>query len=306
MSSKTAVVFTATGEQGSSVVGSLLKAGWKVIALTRSFESESAKALKAKGAELAKADLNDPESYKPALKGADAAFVNADFWAIYGANKGDGEAAAKGETQQAKNAIQACVDAGIGHIVYSTLDGGLGAKHWDSKQAVSKWAVAHNLPVTNLYMTFYFSNITRAGLVTPKDDGSGSFVLGIPAPDGTVVPGVAPEQTGLWVEKILSSPGEYKGKDVHACSDVLSIADMAKTLSALSGKDVQPLHLPLEVFNSDGLKAKLGEELWDQWDLFVKRDLKRDPKASRALVQGSWDFQEWAAQNAQLKKVLGY
>jgi hypothetical protein len=211
-------------------------------------------------------------------------------WAIYGANKGDGEAAAKGETQQAKNAIQACVDAGIGHIVYSTLDGGLGAKHWDSKQAgewgvsawlgmwsllssiavflflcssapllipsplsppvhsslpavlisivhvdlsppscinplalsicsteppltspVSKWAVAHNLPVTNLYMTFYFSNITRAGLVTPKDDGSGSFVLGIPAPDGTVVPGVAPEQTGVWVEKILSSPGEYKG-----------------------------------------------------------------------------------------------
>lgn len=217
-------------------------------------------------------------------------------WAIYGANKGDGEAAAKGETQQAKNAIQACVDAGVGHIVYSTLDGGLGAKHWDSKQEgewawrrgracggflpllppsspplfvsssphvlipsslpssrppsvhsslpavfsqsfmstsasvwhnrlalsirpteppltspVSKWTVAHNLPVTNLYMTFYFSNITRAGLVTPKDDGSASFVLGIPAPDGTVVPGVAPEQTGLWVEKILENPGEYKG-----------------------------------------------------------------------------------------------
>lgn len=58
---------------------------------------------------------------------------------------------------------------------------------------------------------------------------------------------------------------------MHACSDVLSIADMAKTLSALSGKDVQPLHLPLEAFNSDGLKAKLGEELWDQWDLFVKQ-----------------------------------
>jgi hypothetical protein len=141
------------------------------------------------------------------------------------------------------------------------------------------------------------------------------------------------------------------GKDVYACSDVLSIADMAKTLSALSGKDVQPLHLPLEVFNSDGLKAKLGDELWDQWDLFVKQyvergtlhcpalfnpklsplitphvaladpfghtaipesrlmhrsDLKRDPKTSRALVQGSWDFKEWAAQNAQLKKVLGY
>jgi hypothetical protein len=62
-------------------------------------------------------------------------------WAIYGANKGDGEAAAKGETQQAKNAIQACVDAGIGHIVYSTLDGGLGAKHWDSKQA-GEWGVS--------------------------------------------------------------------------------------------------------------------------------------------------------------------
>jgi hypothetical protein len=74
---------------------------------------------------------------------------------------------------------------------------------------------------------------------------------------------------------------------VHACSDVLSIADMAKTLSALSGKDVQPLHLPLEVFNSDGLKAKLGEELWDQWDLFVKQYVESGTLHCPALLNPS-------------------
>jgi hypothetical protein len=55
-------------------------------------------------------------------------------WSIYKSNGFDGDAAKLGEEEQAKNAIQACVDAGIKHIVYSTLDGGLGAKHWDSKQ----------------------------------------------------------------------------------------------------------------------------------------------------------------------------
>jgi uncharacterized protein YbjT (DUF2867 family) len=43
MSGKTVVVFTATGEQGGSVARSLLEDGWKVIALTRNFESAAAK-----------------------------------------------------------------------------------------------------------------------------------------------------------------------------------------------------------------------------------------------------------------------
>jgi uncharacterized protein YbjT (DUF2867 family) len=41
--SKTAAVFTATGEQGSSVVDSLLKAGYKVTGFSRNTTSAKSK-----------------------------------------------------------------------------------------------------------------------------------------------------------------------------------------------------------------------------------------------------------------------
>jgi hypothetical protein len=60
------------------------------------------------------------------------------------------------------------------------------------------------------------------------------------------------------------------GKDVHAVTDVISIADMAQTLSELSGKKVTTLHLTKEAFNNAGFKEKIGEELWDNWNLFYQ------------------------------------
>jgi uncharacterized protein YbjT (DUF2867 family) len=56
-------VMGATGAQGSSVVDHALKAGvYKVRAVTRNPNSEKAKALAAKGAEVVQADVNDEES----------------------------------------------------------------------------------------------------------------------------------------------------------------------------------------------------------------------------------------------------
>ena len=54
-------------------------------------------------------------------------------WAFYTTNGYDAEAAKAGEIKHAQNAISAAVDAGVKHIVYSTLDGRLGCDHWDSK-----------------------------------------------------------------------------------------------------------------------------------------------------------------------------
>lgn len=56
-------VMGATGAQGGSVVDHALKAGvYKVRAVTRNPNSEKAKALAAKGAEVVQADVNDEES----------------------------------------------------------------------------------------------------------------------------------------------------------------------------------------------------------------------------------------------------
>lgn len=102
------VVFTVTGDQGSSVARYLLKdGGYEVIGIARNPESDKAKgmfllpmlpradaarhlflfgvpadsrdtALAKAGVKIAKGDLADPESYKSALQGAYGGYVNAD------------------------------------------------------------------------------------------------------------------------------------------------------------------------------------------------------------------------------------
>jgi hypothetical protein len=75
---------------------------------------------------------------------------------------------------------------------------------------VSDWVRKNKLPVTNLYMTFYFSGISRNNLCTA--DGDGTYTLGLPAPDQTVVPGVPVEQTGEWVAAALEEPEKWTGQ----------------------------------------------------------------------------------------------
>ena len=89
--SKSAAVFGATGDQGSSVVDALLADGWKVTGFTRDPSSSNAKSehstyqhqmliaeLSDKGVNVVKGDLDDPITYQDALKGQDAVFINAD------------------------------------------------------------------------------------------------------------------------------------------------------------------------------------------------------------------------------------
>ncbi len=69
MSRKLVVVFGATGNQGGSVVASLLKnKNYAVRAVTRNPDSDKAKALAARGAQVVAADLNDYKSVVKALE----------------------------------------------------------------------------------------------------------------------------------------------------------------------------------------------------------------------------------------------
>ena len=78
------VVFGATGTQGGAVVDALLssnpdvKATFTIRAVTRDPSSQAAQALKARVAEVAKADLSDRLSLQEALKGAEIVFAVTD------------------------------------------------------------------------------------------------------------------------------------------------------------------------------------------------------------------------------------
>lgn len=78
--SKLLVVFGATGNQGRSVVDSVLddpelSKRYKIRAVTRDPSKASAQELASKGAEVVQGDVDDEQSIKKCVEGADFAFI---------------------------------------------------------------------------------------------------------------------------------------------------------------------------------------------------------------------------------------
>lgn len=110
-------VFGATGAQGSGVINTVsaipsLKAKYALRAVTRDPGSAKAKALKEKGVEVVKGDLNNVESLKTAVKGSYGVFGMTDFWSIHSQEI---------EIQQGKNLFEAVKAEGVQHYVWSSL-----------------------------------------------------------------------------------------------------------------------------------------------------------------------------------------
>ena len=84
-SKKILVVFGATGNQGGSVINSVLNdpktaSEFKIRGITRDPSKPNAKALEAKGVECVAADINNKDQISAALKGAYAVFAVTNYW----------------------------------------------------------------------------------------------------------------------------------------------------------------------------------------------------------------------------------
>jgi uncharacterized protein YbjT (DUF2867 family) len=162
---KLIAVVGATGQQGGAVVRAL-QAGnqFKVRALTRN---------PAKHRELAdevvQADLNRPETLKPAFAGAHGVFLVTNFQE-HGAD----------ELKQATTAVRAAREAGVKHFIWSTLPdveaisgGKFHVPHFTGKakvdQIVKEAGFANH---TFVIAPFYFQNLT--GVLGPQKQPNGS------------------------------------------------------------------------------------------------------------------------------------
>src|ERR1700745_1134184 len=103
---KLIAVIGATGQQGGGVVRALQANGqFNVRALTRNPEKHRVLA-----EEVVEADLSKPETLKAAFAGAHGVFLVTNF-----------QEAGTNEQQQATAAIRAAKDAGVKHLIWSTL-----------------------------------------------------------------------------------------------------------------------------------------------------------------------------------------
>jgi uncharacterized protein YbjT (DUF2867 family) len=168
---KVIAVVGATGQQGGAVVRAL-QAGnqFKARALTRN---------PAKHRELAdeviQADLNRPETLKPAFAGAHGVFLVTNF----GAEGTD-------EAEQATAAVGAAKDAGVKHFVWSTLPdveaisgGNFHVPHFTGKAKVDRIVKEAGFPNhTFAIVPFYYQNLI--GVLAPQKQTHGSVGWALP------------------------------------------------------------------------------------------------------------------------------
>jgi uncharacterized protein YbjT (DUF2867 family) len=171
-SKKLIAVVGATGQQGGSVVRALQARGqFKVRALTRNPDKHRGLA-----DEVVAADLNRPETLKAAFKGAHGVFLVTNFWEE-GAD----------ELKQATAAIRAAKDAGVKHLVWSTLPdveaisgGKFNVPHFTGKAKVDR--IVREAGFANhtfVIAPFYYQNLAGAMPAQKQADGSLGWALPI-------------------------------------------------------------------------------------------------------------------------------
>src|SRR5687768_13676167 len=129
----------ATGKQGGAVARFLAGKDFKIRAMTRKPESDAAKALSARGAEVVKGDLNDPASLEKALAGAWGVFAVQNTW----------EAGVAGEEEQGKRIATLAREADIQHFVYTSVGSAhrkTGIPHFENKFRIEETVRALKFP----------------------------------------------------------------------------------------------------------------------------------------------------------------
>lgn len=124
---RTIAVIGATGRQGGGAVKHLMAAGsWRVRAVTRHPDDAHARALLAKYGptgrfELAKADCMDKPTLVAAFTGAHGVFGVTNPFTQRWTGGRPGEASMEGEEAQGRNLVDACIEAGVAHLVFSSV-----------------------------------------------------------------------------------------------------------------------------------------------------------------------------------------
>ena len=308
MSSKKIIaVVGATGAQGGGVVRAILadpNGPFTARAITRDVNSDKARELAALGAEVVAADIDDLDSMRRAFEGAYGAFCVTFFWAHFSAEK---------ELEEARIMATAARDAGLKHVIWSTLEdtrklvplsddrmptlhGKYKVPHFDGKGEADAIFTELGVPTTFLLTSFFWENFIFFGMApTRGEDG----VLGITMPMGDAkLPGIAAEDIGRAAYGIFQHR-ELIGQYVGVAGEHLTGAEMAAAFTRIAGEEVRYNSVPPEVFRGFGFPG--ADDLGNMFQ--YKRDFEReftgarDVESTRNLNPALQSFGEWLAAN---------
>src|SRR6202521_2359537 len=240
MSQKLIAVIGATGQQGGAVVRALQASGqFKVRALTRNPGKHRDLA-----EEVVEADLDRPETLKAAFEGAHGVFLVTNFWEP-----------GTDELKQATAAVRAAKDAGVKHLIWSTLPdveaisgGKLHVPHFTGKAKIDRIVKEAGFANHTLVIApFYYQNLI--GVLAPQKHTDGSVGWALPL-DPTVrsihmgdITELGDIVAGAFARPDQAGHGEY----LPLVGDFMSFNEIIDTLNR-QGHNFSFHQVPKEVF----------------------------------------------------------
>lgn len=291
--SKVITVFGATGSQGGSVVGALVKTKeYSVRAITRNTAGEKALKLKEMGVEIVQASMDDPDSLDKALAGSYGVFIVTNFWEHFDEKK---------EIQQGTNAINACKKANVKHIVFSGLEKvkdiiGKPCPHFDGKGEVEDYLKGTGVPYTIVRYSMYCENFLNAfPFLGYRPAGEGTDGYTITTCMKGEVDVVSPLHMGPAIVSIFQQPDKYQGKTIGLSSDRMTVEEFIEIVSNVVGKKIQVKQISVEEYGKLGFPGAM--DLAAMFDFYAKCNPDRDIKLTKELNPTTPSFKTWAAEN---------
>jgi len=307
--SRIITVFGATGAQGGGLARAILtdsQQRFRARAVTRKPDSAAAQALSEIGADIVVADFDDAASVRSAMDGAHGTFCVTNFWEHFSPDK---------ELAQANTMAQAALEAGVKHVVWSTLEdtreftkpgtrmpvlmGKYNVPHFDAKGEANRAFIDRKVPTTLLYTSFYWDNLIHFGMQPQRGaDGVLDFVL----PMGqAMLPGIAAADIGACAFGIFARGEELIGKSIGIAGEHLTGAQMAEQLAQAIGEPVRHVALSPKEFAALGFPgaddlANMFQFKTEFEDIFCSA---RRVESSRELNPRLQSFKQWLAQNAK-------
>ena len=274
MSTRGVLVVGATGTQGGAVARRLLDDDhdFEVYGLTRDPASRAARRLAERGVRIVRGTLWEPSTLVSAMEQVDAVYGMTDFW----------EAGYDGEITQGINLANAAADAGVDRLVIGSVAGA--GERPDVPMIETKARIERHVNRLGLQATVVRPGYFVQNFALRREDVLDG-TLALPLAPGRSLPIADTFDIGRLVVRALLEPDTFEGERVTLVGERLTLADMADTFERVLGRDVEPVHVPIDV-----ARAEVGDgyaDLFEWYNATTREGSVRDLERTYDFVPTS-------------------
>lgn len=253
---RTILVTGATGMQGGATVDALLASGFSVRALARDPQSRAARALAERRVAVHQGSFDDPASLRSAMAGA---------WGTFSMQNVSPPNDPEAEIRHGRALVEAALAAGVEMFVHTSVaragrqaefaswaEGRWPLVYWNGKSGVNDVVRASRLPhwaiIKPAYMLENFLP-PKAVFMYPGLKARGRIETAM-APDARLDV-IAASDVGRMAAAAFADPARFDRQEIDLAVARLTMAEMAKAISTVTGKTVVA-----ETLSPDHLVAK--------------------------------------------------